>query len=581
MRWSLRWATPESVRERQPLSSMDGRVTVSYVGRLDNRADLIRTFGQRSESTDGDLLAASLSIGIESLRHCVGDFAVAAWNAQARRLWLARDGVGQRALYYRIDADRLAWSTDLGYLARLPPHPTPNEGLLAELLVDRPTSQIETVYRGIYRLPGGHAASIEVGASQISTIQYWRPACALAIGRDAPLIAELRERLSVAVAACLRTQGPVGADLSGGLDSSTVFALAARELGRAPRSYSLAFPGVPDDDAGHPVDESLYFREMTAAFGGKEHLIHPLSFGRAEMLRVLDCHGLPPEAPNFDPVRFALLAASAADGNRVHLTGVGGDTWLTGSYRRLGQLVRRGQLVRAWQFIRDASMPGAIGAPRALLRAATIDLLPVSLRPFLRRLRPTQFDRPAWLSAAFANRVGLDDRLRALPAWLSTIDEPVVRGEVTRLYDVEQAWARESAAAAAADAGIDVRHPFMDRRLVEFLMTLPDDLRLRHGRTRFVLREAMRDLLPARVRDRARKGNLDVVYGPAFRTVLDGMSLRSLRVADLGWVDGDSLRRTCAEFVGGQSDGDLAGLRKTWLWHTLAIELWLRAMDPA
>lgn len=582
-RWSVRWSTREAVRERQPLYSDDRRFLISYVGRLDNRDEVARGLGCDRDATDGELLLATLvSRGPDGLRDCVGDFALAVWDRVDRRLWIARDAIGQRPLYFAVDSGRCVWSSDIGYLVqRCPGSRRPNEGLIAELLIDRPTSQCETAYAGIHRLPGAHFATVQIGDDRVSVVEYWRPSATPTVGGETDLIAALRERLHVAVRACVRSQGSVGADLSGGLDSSTVYALAANELGVAPTAYSMSFPGEPADASGSPVDEARFFGEMIRAARGTGRVIYPLTLGHDDFVRVLDQHHVPPDPPNGAPARFALLAASAADGHRVHLTGLGGDTWLTGSYRRLAVLLRRGQWGRARQFLRDASGPAGIGDRGALLRAAAIDLLPRFVRPALRQLRGTSLDVPPWLRRSFATRVGLAERVRAWPAWLATIDDPVLRGEVTRVYDVEQAWSRESAATAASDAGIDVRHPLLDRRLVEFLIGLPDEMRLRDGRTRFILRAAMRDVLPAKIRDRADKGNMDVTYRRALPLLLEGLSLDSIHLADLGWIDGGQLRRACAEFRQAARPDLLSGIGKTWLWHALAVELWLRSLDDA
>jgi asparagine synthase (glutamine-hydrolysing) len=578
--WQYRWMTPESAAERLPIICPDQRFVLSYSGRLDNRDELIARYRASSDASDGALLAATLARdGAAGLRHAVGDFVLAAWDRVDRRLWLARDAMGQRPLYYSLGRGHVMWSTDLAMLRDGPARASrPNAGFIAEFLNGSMVSHTETAFDAIHRVPPAHALSISPGQAAFAAIEYWMPPTSLPPRRpDADLIDEFRERFGTAVLACLRAREPAAAELSGGLDSSSIVALASEAMGRAPDTYSIVYPGAPFAPDGEPLDETAFIDLMNAAVGAASFRHDPRVTSRQDVLRVLTSHRDLPDWPNADLVRWPMVRAAAAAGHRVMLTGLGGDQWLTGTVARLPSLVGRGHLRQAWRFFREATAPDGLVTERGpMLRRLLAASAPSVVKRAYRAIAPAR-PWPSWLGARLLAESGLAARLRALPARVASQADPVLRDSLTRLFSADGPLARESLFVSADDAGMEARHPFFDRRFVEFTLTLPDELRFRDGQTRYILRRAMGARLPGRIAARRDKSDSTILLAHAVRTVLAGDPLRNLAVADRGWVDGDWMRAACAEMCA--PGARVPRPRDLYVWTAVAVELWLRASE--
>jgi len=580
-RWQLRWTTPEAVGGQLPVVSSDNRFVLSYSGRIDNRAELIARYSAPAAATDGGLLAMALARdGVGGLRHCVGDFVLAAWDRVDRRLWLSRDAIGHRPLFYVRDRRRLLWSTDFQALRDGLPGPArPNAGFLAEYMSGTVASLDETVIGQIRRVPPAHAMSLRPGDPDFTDIEYWTPPLALPPRRsDADLIEEFQERFATAVGACLRARAGVAAELSGGLDSSAIVALTTALSGVAPATFSMVFPGAPFAPGGDRLDESEFIDAMVSAAGATSARFDPRTTTRCDALRILTVHGDLPDWPNADLMRWPMACAAASAGHRVLLTGVGGDQCLTGSIARLPSLLGAGHFFEAVRFLRDA-----VGRDRLeplwlpMLRRLAAAAAPPLFKRAFRGIRPAR-PWPLWLRGPFVAEVNLAARLRALSSRVPDGIDAVLRDSLMQLAGAEGPLTRESLFRSADDAGLEARHPFFDRRLVEFMLTLPDDLRFRDGQTRYILRQAMRRRLPETIAARRDKGDGTILITHALRSVLAGMPLSSLRVADLGWVDGDRVRAACAEL-------SMTGTRECVprpadfsMWTVIAVEAWLRTL---
>lgn len=580
--WAQSWTTPEAIGESFPIESPDRRLVLTYCGRIDNRSELIARYAAPPSGGDGLLLLAALSRdGAAGLRHCVGDFVLAAWDRVDRRLWLARDALGHRPLYYVLDGQQLTWSTDFSSLRAGPARGSrPNAGYLAEYLSGAIVSRDETVFDEIRRVPPATALMFTPAQPRAVITEYWTPPADLPARRsDQALIEEFRAHLETAVMACVRTAGTVATELSGGLDSSSVTALVAEATRRAPATYSMVFPGTPLTAEGERLDESMFIDAMAAAVGASSWRHDPRAATRADLERVLTAHRDLPDWPNGDVIRWPMARAAAGDGHRVLLTGIGGDQWLTGSVARLPGLLRRGRFIEAWKFLQDVFAPAGLDpSVSSVARRVGAAATPQWLKRTVRTLSPAR-PWPLWLQPAFVADTRLSQRLRALPARVPTHADAVLRDSLTRLASAEGLLTRESVFRTTDDAGIEARHPFFDRRVVEFVLTLPDDLRFRHGQTRYILRQAMGTRLPPMIASRLDKGNGDVLITHALSRTLAGFSTASLHVADAGWINGDWLRAACRAFV--ESDGPRRRFEASdnGLWGALSVELWLRDVD--
>lgn len=470
------------------------------------------------------------------LSEIVGDFALAAWWPGTRELQLARDPFSTRPLYYASTRDVFWWGPSVAAILApgwLPVHI--NEGCFAEYLAFAPVSLTETPLRDVHRVPP--ASSVRVlWDREPAVARFWEPA----VSDERPIAEadaahELRRLLRDAVGVRLapRNGESVSAQLSGGLDSSAIVGVAARDHATPLPSYSIVFPGVP------LADESRFIEAMGA------HLQLPITrvpyapgdrigssiFDSAVRALVL------PEIPTGEYMMAPLLRAARGHGHGAMLTGLGGDDWLTGSLFHLTDLVRRGRLGAAVRFAREyRAVPWLDPGPWISLRSATVPLLPEWFKRRV-RARRTRVDDAPWLTREFVARTSLAARRRATWDAVPATGSHVVRESLARLWSGDLSHGREAMHRVAQEAGLELRHPFFHRPLVEFLLTLPDDLRLRHGLQRYLLRRACADVLPPLVRQRQDKPVFDRVQWDALHAADPDHLLQSpLQVEERGWI---------------------------------------------
>jgi asparagine synthase (glutamine-hydrolysing) len=287
-----------------------------------------------------------------------------------------------------------------------------------------------------------------------------------------------------------------------------------------------------------------------------------------------------PELPS-DALGESLLAAMHDRGLHVALTGVGGDFGFAGSLLHYADLLQARDfigLARQWRA--DRRTPDVGWSSGQLFSQGVRLMLPDAARraarPLARRLG-FGITVPPWLDRAFAARTNLLDRLGA-PRSRAT-SAPPSRQHVCELF--ESGWTSrllESSDRAAAEHGIELRHPFYDRRLVEFAIAIPESQRWRARTTKFVMRHAMRRLLPESVY--ARMGKADAsAFVPHAVDVLGGESaLHRLHLARLGWVRADVLVETYRRAIGLFEEGDDRYCSAMFnVWMALAVDAWYRA----
>jgi len=262
----------------------------------------------------------------------------------------------------------------------------------------------------------------------------------------------------------------------------------------------------------------------------------------------------------------------------VLLDGLGGDEWLFGTSNYYIDLVSRLRVpTLLWQIRYDARTIGMRAMLSRLLWHGINPLFPQSLRDLVKWiLRKKKTAKPAWLTEEFARRIRLVDRkptrtfsvsLRQLVR--KNIWEKATTGFQLHIYELEDR--------AAAWCGFEQRHPFHDRRLVEFTLALPEEQRCRRGWTKYVLRIAMHDYLPETVRQRWDKAEFSMLTGRSLQDEAAAWLFDNLAIAALGWVDGQSVREMYREMSKLYLQNDKAYQEYTWeLWTILGIELWYK-----
>lgn len=592
----------------QPMASASGRWVLAFNGEIYNHRELrdrLAAAGEapawRGRSDTETLLAAIEAWGITTtLRRCVGMFAIAAWDRATRRLVLARDRLGEKPLYVGWAGGSLLFASELKAMRA---HPqwrgdVDRDALAAYFrwgYVPAPAS----IHVGVSKLPAGCTVELTLDDVRRRALPAPRAYWSLAdvaergtrepfAGSEAAALDELERLLQRAVDLQRVADVPLGAFLSGGVDSSTVVALMQRHASTPVRTFTIGFTDDAFDESGHA--------EAVARHLGTRH--ERLVVGHEEVLatvpRLPDLYDEPFADPSQLPT--ACLSALARRHVTVSLSGDGADE-LFGGYERYHRTRRLADtLLRLPPALRRAAAEAILACPPRAIDLAAAPLRP--LAPSLRAGRPSRkavrFARllaSADPGAAFLHQTthwpatdspvlgGTDDSdLRwgtpdpaggpdALERWMSTVDGLV--------YLPDDVLAKVDRAAMAV--GLETRVPFLDHRVVEFAYSLPTSLRTGSGEGKVLLKRLLERYVPRTLTERPKMGfgvPIDRWLRGPLRDWAEAL-LDPARLAREGYLDVERVRRTWDEHL---HEGARNG---HYLWDALMFQAWLERQGPA
>ncbi len=532
--------------------------------RLDDRQALAAGAVSGASSTDLELvLRTVVRRGEYAIRDLVGDFAFVIWNPSDRRAVVACDPFAVRKLYVTNRRDLVAFSSRAEALSVDGSYDLQR---LAELAASSNQSPRLTIYTGVSRWPAGTVGVVEHGA--LRTREYWSPSevapCPEWSRDEQGAARRCRELLADAVRARLGDDGTTWAELSGGLDSSSVVSITQWLVERCAVPGGIAGTVTYADQHGTSADERTYANAVTSRWGVPNRAIvdAPLWHDNRYPKPQLDEPGF---NLMFYPRAAQLRETVQRAGGRVLLTGLGGDELFVGLMIFFADWVARGLVGPA---VREMARRAAIGRVSFWQLAYWNAIVPFFPAPIRRRLVTGRQQLPPWIPPAIVRRYGLS------ASATSDFDGRPARkyhhAIVSRLGRLAQHTGYEQ----LGDV-MDVRHPFLYRPLVEFALQLPADLCVRPYQRKWVLREAMRGILPEIVRTRIGKGSLTEPFARSLavhRRLLEPLVEESA-LADLGVVDGSALRRA---FTGGPSGNVRAVDLSANVQATLVLEAWLQ-----
>ncbi|MCX8477813.1 MAG: asparagine synthase-related protein [Sphingomonas sp.] len=511
---------PEDIHDRGAVASPNGRYQLVGDARLDNRDELARALDIASADavcmSDATFLVQAWERWEESsFERLYGEYAFALWDALERRLILARDHLGTRPLHFHRGRDFVAFASMPKGLHALPEVPyAPDEIKVAELTALIPEQGVRSFFQDICRVEGGHY--VVITRERTVSRRHWDPApVSLGQWRGGDAAEAMRAHLDDAVFACLRgVGGNVGAHLSAGMDSSAVTATAAR-LMEARGGRVTAFTAVPragysgSPPPGRIADESTLARATAGLYSNIDHILiagdgRSITDGWDRAFFLLD-------RPLLNPCNDLWWTAINVDASRrglsVMLTGEMGN--MTISFAGLELLP---ELWRKWAW------PGLWREARALVRsgnmrwrgvfAATLGpWMPEKLWIELQRRRSGSIQQFENYTAMRRRRIE-ELRLAHLAAerGLDPSYRPRRDAFESRLWVLRRFDKGNFQKAALAGHGIDQRDPTIDRRLIEFCLSLPTSEFLRDGETRALGKRALADRLPEDVLAERRKG---------------------------------------------------------------------------
>jgi asparagine synthase (glutamine-hydrolysing) len=497
-------------RGHQPVGNETGTVQAVFNGEIYNHHELRRSLAARGHRLDGESDSAVLphayeEWGLSFAERLEGIFAIALWDATARRLVLCRDRFGVKPLYYAHDPDGLSFGSELKAIAVCRDRPPALDAAsLGDYLAFGYVPPPRTILRGVQTLPPATLLSWRAGRVELRT--YWSPQ----IDGEASDVDAARERIEAALTSAVsrecRTETAVGAFLSGGLDSSAIAALMAEQLGRGFPTFHVGF-----DEAG--FGEQAFARRVSAHLGTDHHEILCTPDRVRDVLPSLVWHLDNPVADLSAAAEF-LVAGLAKRDVKVVLSGDGGDEVLAGypTYKadRIAHFLARAHLTR----------------PASLALAALEPIVPVgqtklSVGEKLRRFRRGLVAGGAFPHVHWRTVFSDAERRAVITGDLHTLLDDSWGRALTVLEGTERwpaltrwqwldmrVWLdgcvlRKVDALAMAHA-IEVRVPFLDHGLVEAALSAPPSVRLRGWTDKDVLRRMMRGRLPEAIHRRAK-----------------------------------------------------------------------------
>lgn len=511
--------TPESLEESQPLINEDASLVLVMDGRVDNwqdlRTELLNGGARLRTRADAELvLRAFERWDRDCLDRIHGDFALVLWDARARRAFCARDRTDMKPFFYHWAGTRLSFASELQPLLGLEwVAERVNELFVAEAITFSAETCDQTFWEDINRLVGAHW--LVASADGIMTQRYWRPdrLPRIRYRRLDEYAEHYGALLTESVRRHSRSHRRIGTQVSGGLDSSAVFAIADRlqRNGRlaAPdfQGYTLRF------DRRSPADEIDFARDVSRHVGRPVREIAP-------SLPPLDVY-----CKTLCQIRYGLYyphgemlmdiyRTAASDGARVMLEGIGGDEWAFGTPHYYHDLLKDGHAKLLWStFRQDAKAFGTLKTLRAMLRWGLFPFAPVPLQKLVEAVRRQDRARSRQdeiLSAALLSRLAA----RTTPEWIRMAGSRFARNgdAFYTLCSANRALGKDVENIATAHIQMEWRCPLDTAAMIEFSFRTPEYTRRLSYDHRLTHRRSIQGLLPDSVVNRESKANFSELY---------------------------------------------------------------------
>ena len=561
----------------QPLYNEDGSVALVFNGEIYNYRELRRRLERLGHcfQTEGDgetIVHLYEEYGEDALTHLRGMFALALWDARRGRLLLARDRFGQKPLYYYQDSRTFVFASEIKAILAHSDRPRVSRfgvgagSALADYLSFGYLPAPDTAFRHIHMLEPATWLSVDLDAS-VKSGRYWDSCPILAppdpAARSATYANALREQLAEAVKLRLVSDVPLGAFLSGGLDSSLIVALMRAGSNADVATFSIGFEG---DDS---FDETPY-AEQVARHLGTQHTAFRVKADALALLPALVWHHDQPFADS-SAIPTYLVSKLTREYASVALTGDGGDELFVGYERfyaaalmrklrlmpagvlrgaaRLLRLLPEGTgyynpIKRAGRFARAASLP---------LELAYFDLVRVFDAELLAQIAPGAASQPSPLN----------------PRLDKSQPHPVARLVQANMRSYLPDDLLIKADRCSMQASLEARAPFLDHQLAEYAATIPFNLKLKGATTKHILKEAARGLLPDAIIERKKHG-FGLPLGAWLRR--DSAPVRDIllsrRARERGLLNMSVVERLIREHESGRRDWNRQ------LWALLTLEEW-------
>jgi len=575
----------------QPMSSHSGRYTMTFNGEVYNAPALREKlpplgYEFRGHSDTEIMLAAFENWGIEeSLKQFIGMFAIALWDSHERVLTLTRDRVGIKPLHYGVVGDSLVWGSELKSIESLADHRLePDPSAIDEFFQIRFITAPRSIYKGIHKLIPGQILQFKAPDQEPIVTTYWSVHDVVENGRLNPFkgteqeaIDGLEAILKDSIDLRMLSDVPLGAFLSGGIDSSTVVALMQSISSQPVKTFTIGFTEQSYDESDPARAIAKHLRT--------DH--HELRVTPREALEVIPLLPKMYDEPFADASQIPtyLVSKLARTKVTVSLSGDGGDEVFAGYNRYRLERELWSKISRVPRPIRTSVSSVILGIPPQFLNRAMAPLKPLAskygrLGPIgpkmhrLARLLRTKDSRELSVLSEFAgsgrfmlaNKGPHSIQPKCIPSWLTVVE--AMQYDDMHRYLPDDILCKVDRASMAVS--LEARVPILDHRVIEYAWALPESLKMPTLEGKWVLRQVLYKYVPKEMMDRPKTG-FGIPVGPWLKTELRDWAealLSKEAIAKVGILDHAAVRKAFDEHLAGTHNNEYK------LWSALMLQGW-------
>ncbi|MBI4300556.1 MAG: asparagine synthase (glutamine-hydrolyzing) [Chloroflexi bacterium] len=579
-----------STSAHQPMSNEDGSLWLAFNGEVYNYRELRSELQRRGHvfrsNGDGEtLLHLYEEHGEACVQHLQGMYAFAIWDSLRRRLFIARDRLGIKPLYYAQKGNLFVFASEIkamlasGLIAKEVDHQA-----ISHFLSFGAVPAPRTILREVHALLPGHWLRLQGG--KLAVERYWDVEFAeQPPQRDEREWAKaLLEQLRESVRSCMVSDVPLGAFLSGGIDSSAIVGLMSSLVSQPVRTFSVRY-----DAGGAQYDESPYARMVAQRFGTEHTEVVVTEGDVAERLDDIVWHM---DQPSHDGLNSYFVSKAARTGVTVALSGLGGDELFAG-YGNF-KFARRMERLRPFSSLLSPLTQSAVVAADGLMPASyrnhwlwqqvgkgLLARYPTTARAYAVRLFYDEAEKRRLLQGGLVNRNGHETSLGLIEGLAQRVSGADTVNQISylemRSY-MADTLLRDADVMSMAHS-LEVRVPYLDHRLVEFAATVPPELKLRGAVHKYILKESLKELLPNEILNRPKMGfsfPLAIwLRGNSLRHVVDSCLTREAveRRGFFRWREAAAVRD---DFYRLSPESPTVYRMCQRLWTIVVLELWCR-----
>ncbi|MCE7698046.1 MAG: lasso peptide isopeptide bond-forming cyclase [Methanobacterium paludis] len=572
------FTTPESLHEKLPFEDEESGLVITADARIDNRAELSELLEPDDNKEVSDslfILKAYEKWGEDCPDKLLGDFAFAIWDKNNEKLFCARDHMGVKPFYYYLSDDAFFFATEMKALFIIPevPYKLNDVGLAFYLMVIEDSKS--TFYKDIFSFAPAHSLTIDHNGHKVE--EYWEidAKSEIILDSEEEYIMAFREIFSEAVKCRLRSAFPIGFELSGGMDSSSIVSIAKKILNEDKKSnlsiktFSIVYDEFPQSD------ERYYINSIINTGGIESILIFGDLISPLEQIETILWYQEQPFFTPFISTKWNVYKKMYENDVRINLGGTGGDNVISYGTNYLQELAFTFKWKKLVRELRGYANRANISFINLFFTKVFFPLIP----DYIKRLRPSynnQKPNISILNKDFAKRVKAKKYLKDI-YWeprqgIHTAKKlhHLLLNSFTDLHIMEVENKSSSA------FSIESRFPFLDKRLIEFCYAIPTEMKFKFGWSRYILRVSMEKILPPKNQWRPYKAGVDPVYNR--NLLFEKKRLENIIYSDnkiiKDFIDLEKLQDIYRNFSHGNNSNDSLDI-----WLVTLIFLWMQKSD--